>query len=220
MGKFIDLTGNKYGSLTVISREPNNKYKRSMWLCNCECGSTGVFSGNELVRGNLKSCGCLNRYKKSSKYTVKHPLYSIWSGMKQRCYNEKSGKNYKNYGGRGITVCERWKNSFENFLEDMGERPEGMTLDRRDPNGNYEPSNCRWVTNQQNCFNTRSKSNGSKYKGVSWHKSTNKWQAGISMNKVTKYLGVYSSEEEAALAYNKAALELFGEFAYLNIIET
>jgi hypothetical protein len=85
---------------------------------------------------------------------MKHPLYTIWSAMKDRCHNPNN-KQYADYGGRGITVCDRWRNSFPNFLEDMGERPEGLTLERSDNDGNYEPSNCVWETRKKQAENRR-----------------------------------------------------------------
>ncbi len=86
---------------------------------------------------------------------TKHPLYSVWSGMKNRCFNSNS-RDWPRYGGRGITVCDRWRNSFDNFVADMGPRPPGLILDRRDNNGNYEPGNCRWVDSMTSGFNVRS----------------------------------------------------------------
>ena len=143
--------------------------------------------------------------------------YNCWSNLKQRC-NNPNNKDYKKYGGRGIKVCDRWLNSFENFLEDMGEAPEGMSIDRTNNDGNYEPNNCRWTTSETQSRNCRGSTNSlSKYKGVSKHQKI--WRARIRYNKKEIYIGGFSSEIEAAKAYNNKAFELWGENAYLNKIK-
>lgn len=162
-----DITGNRYGRWTVIKRsERKDKYGKSIWICKCDCGNIKEVQRGNLVSGYSKSCGCLKieiSIEKIVKFSTSHgfskrknrsPTYKSWLSMKQRCYTEKR-KNFKNYGGRGIYVCDRWKNSFENFLLDMGERPPGTSLDRIDVNGNYEPSNCRWADSETQYNNTR-----------------------------------------------------------------
>jgi len=159
MPKFKDLSGMIFHYWTVIERAPNGT--RTRWLCRCKCGTVRTLQGCGLVSGMSKSCGCFNLESISARSKIvnrTHGLtnsrtYSSWIAMKKRCEYEKA-INYANYGGRGIKVCERWV-SFENFLEDMGVRPEGMTLDRVDSNGNYEPSNCRWATWEQQGRNRR-----------------------------------------------------------------
>ena len=137
------------------------KHRNRYVLAKCFCGK--LFSAwlPGLRSGRQKSCGC----KKRTVWTTKHgharrgsnsPTYITWRGMKDRCYRP-SHKDYLNYGGRGIAVCGAWKEDFEAFLTDMGERPEGLTIDRIDPNGNYEPSNCRWATPQMQHDNRRTK---------------------------------------------------------------
>lgn len=153
---FINLIGKKFGKLSVVKYVGKNKYGKPLWLCKCDCGNEKVIIGNSLVSNRTKSCGCL--YKKHG-YT-RTPTYIVWSDMKRRCLNPKH-KNYKWYGERGITVCERWL-KFENFLKDMGERPEGKSLDRIDNNrliNSYSPENCRWTTNFQQHRNMRSNIN-------------------------------------------------------------
>lgn len=121
----------------------------------------------------------------------KHPLYTTWRKMKRRCYNQ-SDKDYKNYGARGITVCERWRTSSRNFIDDMGMKPDGKTLDRIDNDGNYEPSNCRWATQEQQSLNKRKyKNNTSGHQGIDW--SQNSYR--VRYRK--KYYGHYKSLEEA-----------------------
>jgi hypothetical protein len=158
------LTGRKFTRLLVIARAGSNKHGFSIWKCVCDCGNERIVGAGELLRGESKSCGCL-RTERISKLKFKHgharsgnasPTYQSWMAMHLRCTNPNSN-NWENYGGRGITICERWQgeHGFENFLADLGERPEGHTLDRREVNGNYEPGNCRWATPTEQSNNRR-----------------------------------------------------------------
>jgi len=149
-GVFVDLTSQRFGKLVVIERVQNQRHQ-PMWKCQCECGSTPIIRGAQLRSGITRSCGCL----KTKHGMSKSYLYKCWQQMKQRCTNFNS-EDWRDYGGRGITVCERWLDSFENFYEDMGHRPtSNHSIDRIDNNGNYEPSNCRWATASQQQFNKR-----------------------------------------------------------------
>lgn len=149
-----DLVGNKYGRLTVISRA-ESKTRRIKWNCICECGNTSIVSGENLMSGHTKSCGCLLSERITSHGKSHNRIYKVWSGMKARCSN-KNNLAYKDYGGRGIKVCEKWANSFEEFYKDMGdEYRNGLEIDRINNDGNYEPGNCRWVTRKVNSRNKR-----------------------------------------------------------------
>lgn len=169
----IDRTGERYGRLVVICEAAErSKTGRRRWHCKCDCGNECVKTGTDMAPGRAQSCGCLHKQRtaETNSDRVKHghsagtrkgkrlttPEYKSWKAMKERCRNE-SAPNYHLYGGRGITVCDRWlgDDGFINFLADMGARPEGSTLDRKDTNGNYEPSNCRWSTASEQAKNRR-----------------------------------------------------------------
>lgn len=154
MGKLINLTGQRFGLLTVIERNYEFAKMAAEWLCKCDCGGTYIARGQRLRSGEIRSCGCLILKHGHSSHDNRSPTYRSWHMMLQRCTNPNA-LNYRNYGGRGIIVCERW-NNFCNFLEDMGVRPEGMTLDRYpNNNGNYETGNCRWATPKEQIDNRR-----------------------------------------------------------------
>jgi len=158
---FKDLTGQKFGCLTVVERA-ETKNKRAFWKCRCDCGNEPIVQAGHLVSGHTQSCGCLKN-KKSMERRLTHGmarthLYQVWNGIKNRCFNTKV-KSYSSYGGRGITIYPEWKDNFQAFydyvskLEHFGE--EGYSLDRINNDGNYEPNNLRWADRQEQCRNRR-----------------------------------------------------------------
>jgi hypothetical protein len=157
MGKFIDLTGLKFGRWTILKQINTNK-KKSRWKCECSCGIIKNIDGYSLRTGDSKSCGCLHKDIMTKHGLSNSHIDKIWKSMIQRCTNPKNPR-YKDYGNRGITVCKRWlpkNNGFINFLNDMGLPPSKKhQIDRIDNNKGYHKKNCRWSTNKENNYNRR-----------------------------------------------------------------
>lgn len=154
----INLSNERFGRWLVLEIDPHKKGQGTFWLCVCDCGTRRSVRGVRLRSGHSKSCGCYERDVHGDPHR-KHgmegaPEYSCWAAMIQRCTNPRNHK-WQHYGARGITVCRRWRLSFSAFYEDMGTRPRGLSIDRINNDGNYEPGNCRWATLQTQNSNRR-----------------------------------------------------------------
>lgn len=164
MPSLIDITGHRYGRLTVRGPAGRNEAGARVWECRCDCGRSAVVASNPLRMGGTSSCGCLATERRNANAKHGHargraaspdrsPTYRSWRAMHDRCY-QPATSGYPWYGALGVRVCARW-HDFRNFLADMGERPSGKTLDRENPFGDYEPGNCQWSTRQVQSISTR-----------------------------------------------------------------
>lgn len=161
MAKVKDLSGQRFGNLVVLQyfgrkTTPGSTQPRTVWRCRCDCGSEKIVEGGNLKRGSTISCGCVRSawLKEETHGQTNSGVYSVWAMMHRRCSNQDD-KDFERYGGRGIKVCPEW-GDISRFVSDMGPRPVGLTLDREDNDGNYEPRNCRWASKSTQSNNTSS----------------------------------------------------------------
>lgn len=206
MSKLINLTGQRFGSLLVVGRA-DSKRGATYWHCKCDCGDETDVRGNHLRSGKIKSCGCGRGKKHDHYYSVE---YSSWRNMLTRCYNHNH-VSHERYSSKGVQVCDRWRQSFQNFLEDMGPSPgPGYSIDRIDNDGDYEPGNCRWadaVTQSRNHGAQRRSKTG--VRGVQPHKRGG-FVASIYADGKRHYLGLYQTLAEATATRKKGEREYWG----------
>lgn len=203
----LNLVNQRFGRWLVLSQSGKTKHGNLMWECKCECGTIAKLAGGSLRSGLSVSCGCY-KIEQTVKYQTKHglsksPLYSCWTGLVDRCTNPKN-KKYADYGQRGIRVCNEWFQDFMVFYRwaIANDWQTGLQIDRSNNDGNYEPNNCRFVSNRENSLNQRVLIKGNKtgFAGVSKDKTRNKFFSEIQVRGAKHKLGRYSSRIKAVLA--------------------
>jgi hypothetical protein len=216
---FIDRTGQVFGELTVLlctqkaCRKPIEQ--KTKWLCECSCGNIAEYQGNNLTSGNSTCCTKCRTAKAvkhgfAKREVSKESTYNSWQSMKQRC-NNANCDHYGNYGGRGITYDSSWED-FQKFYEDMGDCPEGLSLERIDVNLGYFKENCKWASRSEQSYNRRKDSkNTSGIEGVFYRKDTGKWTAYINKDNFRTTLGCFETKEDAIIARRNAEIELYGK---------
>lgn len=208
----IDRKGQRYGRLIVIERAENDNNGKATWLCQCDCGNRVIVSAKNLSRGT-ESCGCLIRGKPLiMRRTHANKLYNQWSGMIYRCTHQ-AASHYERYGERGVSVCQEWLDSFENFADWSIKNgyADNLEIDRIDNNGNYSPNNCRWVSHMENSRNRNTRcTSKSGVAGVMFRKDIHKWRVSIGVNYKSINIGNYDTFEDAVAARKKAEKEYWG----------
>ena len=193
----VDHAGKRFGRLIVLRQESQGKLGGSLWVCECDCGRSRVFAAKGLVAGSTTSCGCAQRDAVTKHGLSYHPLYRIWTSMMARCH-DSNNPAFKWYGGRGVEVCVQWRATPQQFFDDMGERPEGTSIDRIDGTGGYSKKNCRWATNVEQSNN----------------RSNNRWFLFLgdvyNMKQLCKFLDVGYSAVSMRLHRGLSASKSFG----------
>lgn len=215
----IDLTGRTFGRLVVAgttARSPSGKIR---WRCICTCGGSTDAMTDALKSGKTQSCGCLRKERlaaalikhgEGSRLNGESREYRAWVGMLTRCYNDHNRK-YRIYGGRGITVCDRWKTSYVDFLNDLGRCPPRFSLDRIDVNGDYAPNNCRWATASIQAFNKRPKRRAVNLPTGIVPKKYGRYQAVIGASGKLINLGSFGNVDAAIATRHRAEIEFYGQ---------
>lgn len=191
--------------LGMIYGTKSSKQKRHYAIFRCECGNKFRGIIGAINSGSIKSCGCYKIQRSTTHGATKHKLFSLWNGIIARTTNENE-KSFKDYGGRGIIMCDKWLKSPQSFFEWCYKNgyKKGLQIDRINNDGNYDPSNCRFVSHNINARNTRllKSTNTSGYRGVSWHKRDRVWNSGIRINNKRIHIGYFSTAIAAAKAYD------------------
>jgi len=192
-----NLQGQRFGRLLAIEFS-SLQSGRALWMCICDCGKNAIVNEHNLKSGHTSSCGCLHseRFSRLTHGMSKTQTYRSWAKMMERCYNA-ANIEFPRYGARGIVVCEKWK-KFDGFFSDMGERPKGKTIDRKDNNGNYDPANCRWATLTEQSRNRRN-------------------NRMVTLNGITKPLVQWA--EDLGVRYGKVRNRLFAGWAIEDALE-
>ncbi len=211
--KAVISTGDKFNRLTVVKRVSQSGAANTKWECICDCGNTSYPTTIALTSGHTTSCGCFRDEvvrevnKTHGKTGTKE--YGIWAAMKQRCYDPNKD-NYHRYGARGIKVCDEWLNNFEQFYKDMGDCPEGLTIERKDCNGNYCKENCVWDSKNMQGYNTNIRINNTSGRTGVYCVKPNTWTAAIGAEDKLIHLGTFHSYDSAVKAREEAELKYYG----------
>lgn len=204
------MTGRRFGRLIVLERTAKSGSKQTYWICLCDCGKVTICRGTHLKSGKIRSCGCLALDTRTNHGWHGTPEYRAYYNIQKRCY-DKSDPRYNDYGGRGIRVCRRWLDSFNNFIADMGPRPgDDYSIDRIDVNGDYSPENCKWSDRVEQARNTRVRRDSKTgVRGVT--QTGSRYHAQLYCNGKNHNLGWYSSLEEAVKARLDGEIEYWGK---------